>query len=308
MKKALLLIAIAGLILFATGCGRATPPGQAVDQETLPQPADSAVVTTGTPKLRSPRVSASLLHSSDTLAYVMKFYEKKIGDCQGGKAPCAVVTMVYPEFVGPASAGLQQAITAWQREHMFTPMYGEGSGVRSPASPEAFTEQVARDLETFTRDSPGYASGWEIERKMRVVYNAPPVLSVEIATYAYTGGAHPNSYLEYANFDTRTGKQITLQDLFPENAREKLNALAERRFRQLRKIPEGARWSDLGFFFKEDRFQLNENFRIGENGLTFYFNPYEIAPYAFGPTELFLALTDIRDLLKKNDYLPPASS
>ncbi|MCB0300152.1 MAG: DUF3298 domain-containing protein, partial [Calditrichaeota bacterium] len=57
------------------------------------------------------------------------------------------------------------------------------------------------------------------------------------------------------------------------------------------------------FFFENNRFELNDNFRIGDNGLEFLFNPYEIAPYAFGAMTLELPYSEIGDLLSKSEYL-----
>lgn len=52
-----------------------------------------------------------------------------------------------------------------------------------------------------------------------------------------------------------------------------------------------------------DAFALTENFWIGPKGLTFYYNPYEIAPWALGTTELLLTYREIRDLIKPDGLL-----
>ena len=41
-----------------------------------------------------------------------------------------------------------------------------------------------------------------------------------------------------------------------------------------------------------------ENFIIGEETLTFIYNPYEIAPYNMGMTELIIPYSDIEKILK----------
>ncbi len=244
------------------------------------------------------------LASADTIVYQMATFEKKVGDCQGGKSGCAVVTIKYPQIVGAASLPIQNALSNLKREYLFTPVYsGSNEKKVSINSAEAFAADFFDEFQSMMKESPGYVSAWEIERKMTVIDNNPPLMCLEISTYAYTGGAHPNSNTVYVNVDTRTGKRIALQDIFNTNFGEKLRPIAERYFREQCKIPEGKRWSDLGFFFENDRFELNDNFILGKSGITFYFNPYEIAPYAFGVMKCFIPYKDIRNLIKKNPFI-----
>ena len=44
----------------------------------------------------------------------------------------------------------------------------------------------------------------------------------------------------------------------------------------------------------------SENFILGNETITFVYNPYEIAPYAVGSTELIIPFGDIKDLLKNS--------
>ncbi len=51
------------------------------------------------------------------------------------------------------------------------------------------------------------------------------------------------------------------------------------------------------FFFGEG-FQLPENFAIKKEGIFFYYNPYEAAPYALGTTEFIISYKDLKDIVK----------
>ncbi len=44
----------------------------------------------------------------------------------------------------------------------------------------------------------------------------------------------------------------------------------------------------------------SENFILGDETITFVYNPYEIAPYAMGSTELIIPFSDIEKLLKNS--------
>ncbi len=65
----------------------------------------------------------------------------------------------------------------------------------------------------------------------------------------------------------------------------------------MRAVAEGAALKDSGFTFENDLFTLPENFALRDEGLAFYYNPYDVAPYAMGPTEIVLSWEEIKDLL-----------
>ena len=44
----------------------------------------------------------------------------------------------------------------------------------------------------------------------------------------------------------------------------------------------------------------SENFILSEETITFVYNPYEIAPYNVGSTELIIPFSDIKELLKNS--------
>jgi len=53
---------------------------------------------------------------------------------------------------------------------------------------------------------------------------------------------------------------------------------------------------EYGFWFQGDAFEVNENFYFENGNIVFLFNPYEIAPYAGGTSELIIPLSDLGDL------------
>jgi hypothetical protein len=55
--------------------------------------------------------------------------------------------------------------------------------------------------------------------------------------------------------------------------------------------------------FENDQFFLPDNFAIVEEGITFFYNSYEIAPYAMGATELILRYDELKGIMPKNGVL-----
>ena len=56
--------------------------------------------------------------------------------------------------------------------------------------------------------------------------------------------------------------------------------------------------------FPKNQFQLNQNFSIGADGLTFHFSPGEIDGAAFGSISIFLPYADIQKLLRPGASIP----
>ena len=74
--------------------------------------------------------------------------------------------------------------------------------------------------------------------------------------------------------------------------------IGEEIFRQTNEIEPNKDLTEAGYWFDNNKFSVNKNFTVDENGMTFYYNNYEITAYAFGPTELFIPYNRINDLIK----------
>jgi hypothetical protein len=145
--------------------------------------------------------------------------------------------------------------------------------------------------------------GWEDQRIMEAVYNNHNIFSISCSFYSFTGGAHPNSWIDYYNFNIQTGKIIDLEDLFTYRELKKLQNTGESLFRDMQGINEDDCFSDYDFWFPDDKFYLTENFFIDDQGLTFYYNSYEIAPYSHGPTTLNIPYRSIIDIIDQQNIL-----
>ncbi len=91
--------------------------------------------------------------------------------------------------------------------------------------------------------------------------------------------------------DLNSGNKVTLEDIFIAGYKPILNKIAEEEFRKLKELGEHEDLDEAGFWFDDNRFSINDNFAISDEGLTFYYNNYEITAYAYGPTELIIPLS-----------------
>jgi hypothetical protein len=91
---------------------------------------------------------------------------------------------------------------------------------------------------------------------------------------------------------------VTLESILTEGALPRLTAITERHFRAKRELGPTADLKEEGFWWKDGRFHLNENYGFGETSLTFFYNQYEVAPYSMGVTEVEIPYAEIAHLLR----------
>jgi hypothetical protein len=148
------------------------------------------------------------------------------------------------------------------------------------------------------REAAPHTVGWSLIIGMAALRTRPPVVSVEYVSESYEGGAHPNAARWFLNLDPETGRPVKLESILTEGALPRLTEIAERHFRAERELSPTANLKEEGFWWEDGRFHLNDNYGFGENSITFFYNQYEVAPYAMGPTEVEIPYSEILDLLR----------
>ena len=114
----------------------------------------------------------------------------------------------------------------------------------------------------------------------------------------YEGGAHGINQLLTMNFDTQSGRLLRLQDVFVAGYEHRLNELLTDALLKQTDCKSLDELRQKGYLYSMDMF-APENFVLGEDGITFVYNPYEIASYSVGKTELTIDYVDLEEILKK---------
>lgn len=151
------------------------------------------------------------------------------------------------------------------------------------------------DYQQLKQDIGVVGGCWEIDIKGDTICSNPNFLTVGLETYAYVGGAHPSTYRTLLSFDRHTGQPLHLTDLVADTTG--LLPIVEQAFRAKQGVRADQSLEDEGYFLQDGRFFLPENVAAGRDGLIFYYNPYEIAAYAFGPIEVVVPYTKLKTLL-----------
>lgn len=147
------------------------------------------------------------------------------------------------------------------------------------------------------------AIGWEVQRKVSVIYNESNLLSLKFMVYEFLGGAHGNSSVAYSTYDLSSSEMILLSDIFVADFENTLNMIAEKEFRHIRNIDKDKSFEKSGFWFNDNVFSVNDNFAVTKNGILFYFNNYEITSYANGPTKIVLPFNSLKQIIKPGGFL-----
>lgn len=126
-----------------------------------------------------------------------------------------------------------------------------------------------------------------------------------IERYVFMGGAHGLETRNYFNFNLKTGKVITENDLFIDNYENELAELIKKRiieegkeYKQTKNSEPILNFEDTDFW--TDSIKANGNFYITDESINYVFNPYEIAPYYMGQTEVCIPFSRLKNLLRPN--------
>lgn len=140
---------------------------------------------------------------------------------------------------------------------------------------------------------------WTFTREARRVYGTSHVVSMEISSEGYLGGAHGFKEQTLMTFDAQTGARFAVSDVVEDAARPTLAKIVEAEFRRARRIPQSQTLQDAGFFILPGQeMPLSENFAITAAGLHLHYNPYEVGPYVMGETDLTVPREAVEPILK----------
>lgn len=125
------------------------------------------------------------------------------------------------------------------------------------------------------------------------------VVAVVLANLDYfEGGAHGIQQQLVMNFDSETGKRLTLQDFFVPGFEHQLSELLLEKLMDQQEVKTLDELKAKDFLYTMDMFP-SENFIVNDDGLTFIYNPYEIAPYDKGRTEIKISFDEAEGIMKK---------
>lgn len=208
-----------------------------------------------------------------------------LAECPEAEVDSACVRVTH-RWVDPGTA-LPQPLADSVRAAIMAVRIAGGFSEEPARSPDELVNALFQSFREVRHDVPDMPAGWFDELDIGVACDSAEFLVLQSDRFWYGGGAHPNTVRHYFRFDRSTGRIIPWDEGID---RASLAPLAEREFRKVRGIAEGASLNGEGWYFTDDRFALpSEGMRCGDR-LVLYWNPYEVGPYVMGPTEVEILL------------------
>ncbi len=231
--------------------------------------------------------------TQDTLTYSYQLIKERADDC-GDKpdSSCTVVKITYPLF--PDRDSLNAQVT-----QKLTGLFGFFQpDVTLNEMTDHFLETYAEFKKRHKKDNRFFT----LNASAKVLRQDSNLVTIETNSYTFQGGAHGGNYMYFINWNTKTDKNITLNDILIDGHKEKLTQLADTIFRKQEKLSDTASLA-RDYFFKDNKFALPKNFLITPLGLRFLYNIYEIKPYAAGRTDLLIPYAQLKPLLRPNTVI-----
>jgi len=141
---------------------------------------------------------------------------------------------------------------------------------------------------------------YELCLENEIMYNQNNLISFVVKNINYEGGAHGSNSIYGYVIDLNTGKIILEDDFAGRNYKKNLAPIIAKKIATSKGLNNVSQLESIGYFAIED-IVPNDNFTIDENGITYYFNEYEIAAYFVGITEVFIPFSELKTYITKDN-------
>jgi len=205
-------------------------------------------------------------------------------------------------FIYPVKFGDEKALNNLQA--LFVSKYfGDNFIGKTPAeAARSYTEEY---LKSYKEVEEEYNENEEISQTFSyyensfnsIHFNKGGILACMVFFENYMGGAHGSHQLYGYSIDLNTGKLISDKDIFYENCMDKVADIIVNKLMEQNNLTDRKELEDSGYTDIE-KIVPNDNFLIDEQGITYIYNEYEIAPYFIGKTKIFLPYNEISLFIK----------
>lgn len=211
-------------------------------------------------------------------------YKKTIGDC--ANEICINIELEYLKMKGNSS--IAQNFNHLIEQFVFQKMTSDEA--MDELTPEDYVQKVVQDFQAFKAEFPdAKTGGYEQTTNCELTYQNEKLISVELLSSVYSGGAHPSYLDEFLNIDPNTGNHIDILEFITD--RKAFEDFAETELRKKLGMAENDKWGEFTFV---EEFNLPINMGMTEKGLRLIYNEYEILPYSDGKTEIMISMQDMK--------------
>lgn len=213
---------------------------------------------------------------------------------------CVWVNVQYPVLHG----GSTPEVTRMINDTTLALVYLITGANRQLPAPAAF-DTVAAELELLLQEQLDLMPDMELSYMVEVRSDArlqnKRYISYEIATEGYTGGAHGFFVTALMTFDLQNGHIVNLPEIIRDTTA--LRPLLEKGFLEAKQEEDSSlTLADL-LLEPEKPLPMPQNYCVTPEGVLFQYNPYEVAPYAVGPTGILLTWEQLGALAERGKWI-----
>ena len=230
--------------------------------------------------------------SEESEPWLLEFntLKKSEANCTGDT--CTYIEISIPVLKGgsvEARSRINDYIDASFREALKSRLPEPNSTAPFPDLAESFLE----GYKLFNMEFPESDVAWFLELKGDSSILTEDYFTAIITDNDFMGGAHPNAYTTIQSFDLKNGRAIDILSRYDSSS---VYSMAEDNFREIHQIPDSVGLNDAGMMFEKGNFALPENLGLTQKGLLLYYNSYEVASYATGPTQIILPYDELESV------------
>lgn len=249
-------------------------------------------IKSGGPEMNSDSVAINMVDVIDTISYVI-----------GDKSQCSVMAeakIAYPEAYKDKEA-------TEKLRHLFSDIVLEVPS-KNVELKEAFGKFVKNVLGQYGEDSDGIKNEDE-DRDIVYKYNSNTDITVAynkdgFLTFCKEEVTKKNGIVtmvthNYYNISLSKMSKIELNNIFADENINDISDLLKRKLLVQLNAKDESELIDMGYF-NLDNLVANNNFRIGDNGITWTFGTFEIACYSVGETNITLDYETLKPYILEN--------
>lgn len=175
--------------------------------------------------------------------------------------------------------------------YIITQLLGQDAGMSKDEAVEKYIEKLKQD---FTKDD---APTCYDHVKGVATFGRRGIINYTITEDYFGGGAHPSQNVTVSRFNTMTGNQLGVWDVFVDSCSNSIKELLTQKLMQQNGVGSLEELRGLGFLDMTDMF-ITDNFWLNQDSVVFFYNEYDIAPYACGQTRIAVAYDEIGQMMK----------
>lgn len=212
---------------------------------------------------------------------------------------CAEINLSYPLVSGGSDSNAVRRLNDSIQTAVYLAANADASLPLKPALDSA-SRQLYSLLKGDSDAGTAIGMSYTMELNSKLLFNSERWLSVEMNGYSFTGGAHGYYYTVLNTFDLKTAESLRLSDLVSDTTA--LRTLLETEFVRAHRedIPDG-KLADM-LLMPDEPLALPMNYCLLPTGIRFLYNPYEVAAYALGQTDITLTWEQLGQIADRKKW------